>query len=67
MDNGCGLFAAKERFCFNFTVPSVPYMHEFVQVASYPCQGFLVYPYSRKSLPHSSCKASKGWAQKWRI
>src|SRR5260370_41372053 len=30
-------------------------------------QGFLVYPYSRKSLPHSSCKASTGWAQKWRI
>src|SRR5260370_2880184 len=36
-----------------------------------PCaltiQGFLVYPYYRESLSHSNCKASRGWAQKWRI
>jgi hypothetical protein len=29
--------------------------------------GFLVYPYYRESPPHSNCKASAGWAQKWPI
>ncbi len=30
-------------------------------------QGFLVYPFYRKSLPHSNCKASVGWGHKCRI
>jgi hypothetical protein len=35
MENGRDLFAAKGWFCSNFSAPSVPYLHEFAQVASW--------------------------------